>query len=152
MDNELSITFISFCHIVNSQLHAIKTLKNEHTETANSKVTITRGMSAAKTSSTGGSTSITVSGEVAFDVLGVFTAKIGVSGTTGYDWSHSSTSNSFEQVSHEISVPVKAGDEVTVYQAIGECENTDRTTYTVKSPYYVIKGKDGDTQSTDELS
>ncbi|XP_078372713.1 uncharacterized protein LOC144656356 [Oculina patagonica] len=153
-DADISTTYRAVCKIdcePTDKLDALKILHHQGSETANMKVTITRGMSAAKSFSSGGSTSITVSGEVAVDVLGVFTAKIGVSGTTGYDWSHSTTTNSFEQVSHEISVPVKAGDEVTVYQVVGECENTDGTTYTVKSPKYVIKGKDGETQDTGEL-
>ena len=138
-----------FCD--NLQLHALKTLKNVYSEPATMKVSITRGMSAEKTSSAGGSTSVTVSAEVAFDVLKALSATIGVSGTTGYDWNDSTTSNSFEQVTHEISVSVKAGDEVTVYQVIGNCKNTDGTTYTVKSPHYVTKGKDGEIQSNNDL-
>ena len=126
-------------------------LKHNKPNKANLKVTITKGMSASKTSSSGGSSSITVSGEVGADVLDIFSVKLGISSTTGFDWSSSSTSGSFEQRSEEISVPVNSGDEVNVYQVVGECENTDGTKYTVKTTRYETRGKDGETVTTSDL-
>ena len=94
---------------------------------------------------------MTVSGEVGATILNVFSAKIGVSKTTGYDWSSSSTTGSFEQRSIEISVPVDSGDEVKVYQVIGKCENSDGTKYTIKTARYETRGKNGETLSTSDL-
>ena len=126
-------------------------LKHNKPNQANLKVTITKGMSASKSSSSGGSSSITVSGEVGANILEVFSLKLGVSSTTGFDWSSSSTSGSFEQRSYEISVPVDSGDEVNVYQVVGECANSDGTKYNVKTTRYETRGKDGVNVSTSDL-
>ena len=83
--------------------------------------------------------------------MGANVLEIGVSCTTGFDWSSSSSSGSFEQRSYEISVPVDSGDEVNVYQVVGECENTDGTKYTVRTRRYETRGKDGKTVTTSDL-
>ncbi|KAL9986717.1 hypothetical protein ACROYT_G000903 [Oculina patagonica] len=129
----------------------LASLRNDKTNKANLKVTITKGMTQSKTTSSGGSASVTVSGEVGFDVLEVFSVKLGVSGTTGFDWSSSSTASSFQQRSYEISVPVDGGDEVNVYQVIGECDNDDGTKYTVETTKYEIRDKGGKVVSTAEV-
>ncbi|PFX29092.1 hypothetical protein AWC38_SpisGene6162 [Stylophora pistillata] len=99
----------------------------------------------------GGSTSATVSGEVGFNVMKLFDAKIGASGTLEHNWSLSTSRTEFQQVTSEISIGVKPGDELSVFQVVGECRNSDGTVYTVKTPTYVIKGKDGssDTKTAD---
>ena len=126
-------------------------LKHNKNNQANLKVTITKGMTSTKTTSNGGSTSISVSGEVGANILEVFSVKLGVSATTGFDWSSSSTAGSFEQRSYEISVPVDPGDEVYVYQVIGECENTDGTKYVVETTKYETRDKNGEVLNTSEV-
>ena len=121
---------------------------NRHpTETATKKVIITKGMSSSKSTSSGGSSSATVSGEVGFNVMKLFDVKIGASGTLEHNWSLSTTRTEFQQVTSEISIGVKPGDEVSVFQVVGECKNSDGTVYTVKTPTYVIKGKDGSSET-----
>ena len=85
-------------------------------------------------------------------IMEVFSVKRGVSGTTGFDWSSSSSSGSFEQRSYEISVPVNPGDEVSVYQVIGECENSDGTKYTVETTKYETRDKNGQVLETSEVA
>ncbi|XP_022784929.1 uncharacterized protein LOC111325380 [Stylophora pistillata] len=130
------------------KLEFLQKVINEHsTQTATKKVIITKGMSSSKTSSTGGSSSTTVSGEIGFQVMNVFSAKFGVSHTTGHNWNTGSTRTEFQQVTSEISIPVEPGDEVSVYQVVGECKNSDGTVFTMKTPTYRIKGKDGSTET-----
>ena len=129
-------------------LAALKHTKNNQ---ASIKVSITKGLTSSKTTSSGGSSGLTVSGEVGVTIFNIFSAKIGVSKTTGYDWSSSSTSSNFEQRTYEISVPVNEGDEVSLYQVVGECENSDGTKYTIKTARYETRGKNGETLSTSDL-
>ena len=121
---------------------------NKHrTEKATKKITITKGMSSSKTISSGGSSSVSVSGEVGLSVMKLFEAKIGASGTLEHNWSLSTTRTEFQQVTSEISIGVKPGDEVSVFQVVGECKNSDGTVYTIKTPTYVIKDKDGSSET-----
>ena len=108
-------------------------------------------MSSSKTTSTGGSSSVTVSGEVGAEILEIFSVNLGLSETTGYDWGSSSTDENFVQRSDEITVRVDPGDTVSVYQVVGECENSDGTKYTIKTTRYVTRGKHGETLSTSDL-
>ena len=58
-----------------------------------------------------------------------------------------STRTEFQQVTSEISIGVEPGDEASVFQVVGECKNSDGTVYTVKTPTYVIRGKDGSSET-----
>ena len=131
-----------------SQLVFLQKVKNEHpTEKATKKVIITKGMTSSKSTSSGGSSSATVSGEVGFKVMKIFDVKIGASGTLEHNWSLSTTRTEFQQLTSEISIGVEPGDEASVFQVVGECKNSDGTVYTVKTPTYVIRGKDGSSET-----
>lgn len=147
------ITYIClcFCYIAIPQFIFLARLKHNKPNKASLKVTITKGTSSSKTTSSGGSTSFTVSSEVGATVLKVFSVKLGVSATTGFDWSSSSTATSVEEVKHEVSVEVNPGDEVHVYQVVGECENSDGTKYTLKTGRYETRGKNGEKMETSEI-
>lgn len=110
-------------------------------------VTITEGTTSSQTSSSGGSNSDSISATVGANLKGVFSAGLGYSKTTGFNWSHSSTSSFSRQESHQARIPVKSGDEVSVYQVVGVCDNSDGTVYTVNTKTLVVRGKDG--SSTD---
>ena len=130
------------------QLVFLQKVINEHrTEKATKTITITKGMSSSKSTSSGGSSSATVSGEVGFNVMKLFDVKIGASGTLEHNWSLSTTRTEFQQVTSEISIGVQPGDEVSVFQVVGECKNSDGTVYTIKTPTYVIKDKDGSSET-----
>ena len=117
---------------------------NKHrTEKATKTITITKGMSSSKSTSSGGSSSATVSGEVGFSVIKLFDVKFGASETLEHNWSLSTTGTEYQEVVSEISIGIEPGDEVLVFQVVGECKNCDGTVYTIKTPTYVIKDKDG---------
>ena len=127
-----------------SQLVFLQKVINKHrTEKATKKITITKGMSSSKSTSSGGSSSATVSGEVGFSVIKLFDVKFGASETLEHNWSLSTTGTEYQEVVSEISIGIEPGDEVLVFQVVGECKNCDGTVYTIKTPTYVIKDKDG---------
>ena len=130
------------------QLVFLQKVINRHpTEKATKTISITKGMTSSKSTSSGGSSSATVSGEVGFKVMKLFEVKIGASGTLEHNWSLSTTKTEFQKVTSKISIGVKPEDEVSVFQVVGECKNSDGTVYTVKTPTYVIKGKDGSSET-----
>ena len=92
-----------------------------------------------------------MSGEVGATIRKIFSVKLGLSATTGFDWSSSSTATSVEEVKHEVSVEVNPGDEVRVYQVVGECENSDGTKYTLKTGRYETRAKNGEKMETSEI-
>ena len=143
--------YLRFCYIAIPQYVFLARLKHNKPGKATLKVTITKGTSAARTTSSGGSTSFTVSGEVGASILDKFSVKLGLSATTGFNWGSSSTVTSIEQVQHEVSVEVNPKDEVNVYQVVGECANSDGTTYTLKTGRYETKGKNGETLGTSDI-
>ena len=130
------------------QLVFLQKVINEHrTEKATKTITITKGMSSSKSTSSGGSTSVSVSGEVGLSVMKLFDAKIGASGAFQHDWSLSTTGTEYQEVTSGISIGVQPRSEVSVSQVVGECKNSDGTVYTIKTPTYVIKGKDGSSET-----
>lgn len=147
----IAYTCLRFCYIAIPQFKFLARLKHNKPNKATLKVTITKGTTSSRTSSSGGSTSFTVSGELGASILKIFSANLGLSRTTGFDWSSSSSSTSVEQVSHEVTVEVNENDEVLVYQVIGECKNSDGTKYTLKTGRYETKGKGGETLGTSEI-
>ena len=142
---------LDFCYIAIPQYKFLARLKHNKPNKASLKVTITKGTSSTRTTSSGGSTSFTVSGEVGATILKIFSVKLGLSATTGFDWSSSSSATSVEQVQHEVSVQVDPGDEVHVFQVVGECQNSDGTKYTLKTGRYETRGKDGETLGTSDI-
>jgi len=127
---------------------SLQRLKNEYkNKTAKNKVKITQGMASSKTTLQSGSSNLAISGEVGAQILGIFSAKIGISHTTGHNWGQSSTITDFQLIERTISVPVAPGDDVTVYQVVGECSNSDGTTYKVKTATFKVIGKDGATET-----
>lgn len=147
----ITYTCLRFCYIAFPQFIFLARLKHNKPNKASLKVTITKGTSSSRTTSSGGSASFTVSSEVGADILKVFSAKLGLSATTGFDWSSSSTATSVEEVKHEVSVEVSPGDEVHVYQVVGECDNSDGTKYTLKTGRYETRGKNGKKMETSEI-
>ena len=106
-------------------------------------VTITEGTTSSRTSSSGGSSSDSISATVGANLKNIFSVDLGYSKTTGFDWSSSTTSSFSREVSHQARIPVKPGDEVSVYQVVGICDNTDGTVYTINTKTLVVRGKDG---------
>ena len=147
----ITYIYLPFCYIAIPQYVFLARLKHNKPNKASLKVTITKGTSSARTTSSGGSTSFTVSGEVGASILKIFSVKLGLSATTGFNWSSSSTATSIEEVKHEVSVEVNPGDEVHVYQVVGECANSDGTKYTLKTGRYETRGKNGETLGTSDI-
>jgi len=126
------------------QLDHISTLRNELSDRIVTKVvTITEGTTSSRTSSAGGSSSDSISAIVWANLKSIVSADLGYCKTTGFDWSYSSTSSFSREESHQARIPVKPGDEVSVYQVVGICDNSDGTVYTVNTKTLVIRGKDG---------
>ena len=106
-------------------------------------VTITEGTTSSRTSSSGGSNSDSISATVGANLKSIFSVDLGYSKTTGFDWSSSTASSFSREESHQARIPVKPGDEVSVYQVVGICDNSDGTIYTVNTKTLVVRGKDG---------
>ena len=102
--------------------------------------TVTEGATTTKGSSNGGSSSHSVSANVALNLKSAFSAGLGYSHTTSYDWSQSSSTSFAKTVSHQVQVDVQPGDTVTVYQVVGVCDNSDGNTYTIETNTLVVKG------------
>ena len=64
-----------------------------------------------------------------------------------HNWSLSTNGTECQEVTGEISIGIEPGDEVSVFQVVGECKNSDGTFYTIKTPTYVIKGNDGSSET-----
>ena len=112
-------------------------------------VTIKEGTTTSQTGSHGGSTSNSISATVGGNLKGIFSAELGYSKTTGFDWSSSSTSSFSREETHEARIPVKPGGVVSVYQVVGVCDNSDGTVYTVNTKTLVVRGKDGSSTEVD---
>ena len=126
------------------QLDRISTLRNELSDGIVTKVvTITEGTTSSGTSSGGESSSESIFTTVGANLKSIFSVDLGYSKTTGFDWSYSSTSSFSRQESHQARIPVKPGDEVSVYQVVGICDNSDGTVYSVNTKTLVIREKDG---------
>lgn len=129
---------------MNTQLERVSTLRNELSEATITKVvTITEGTTTSQGSSQGGSTSHSVSATVGLNLKSVFSAGLGYSKTTGFNWGQSSSSSFSRTESHQARIPVKPGEVVSVYQVVGFCDNSDGTVYTVNTKTLVVRGKDG---------
>ena len=75
------------------------------------------------------------------------TKLLSASETLEHNWSLSTTRTECQEVTSEISIGIEPGDEVSVFQVVGECKNSDGTVYTIKTPTYVIKGNDGSSET-----
>ena len=103
-------------------------------------VTITEGTTTSQSSSHGGSTSDSISASVGLNLKSVFSAELGYSKTTGFNWEQSSSSSFSRQESHQARIPVKPSEVVSVFQVVGYCDNSDGTVYTVNTKTLVVRG------------
>lgn len=104
-------------------------------------ISITEGTTSIQTSQTGGSSSTSISAKIGITLKKVFAAELGVSHTTEYNWAQSSSSSFSREVKHEARIPVEPGKQVSVYQVIGKCKNSDGTVYTVNTKTLVVRGQ-----------
>ena len=118
-------------------------------DTVTKTVTIKEGTTTKQSSSHGGSSESTISATVGGNLKDVFSAELGYSKTTGFDWSFSSESAFSREVTHQATVPVRPGAEVSVYQVVGVCDNSDGTVYTVNTKRLVVRGSDGSSKTVD---
>jgi len=122
------------------QLERISTLKNELEQGEVTQViSLTEGTTSIQTSQTGGTSSTTISAKIGLTLKKVFSAELGVSHTTEYNWAQSSSSSFSRQVKHEARIPVQPGKQVSVCQVIGKCSNSDGTVYTVNTKTLVVR-------------
>lgn len=122
------------------KLERISTLKNELTTgTVTQVISLTEGTTSIQTSQTGGTSSTTISAKIGILLKKVFSGELGVSKTTEYNWAQSSSSSFSRQVKHEARIPVEPGEQVSVCQVIGTCNNTDGTFYTVNTKTLVVR-------------
>ena len=112
--------------------------------------TVAEGTTRTRTSSGGGSSSNSVSANVGLNLKSVFSAGLGYSHTTSYDWSQSSSTAFAKTVTHQVSVDVQPGDTVTVSQVVGLCDNTDGNKYRIETNTLVVKG--GKSKETIEVN
>ena len=104
-------------------------------------ITLTEGTTSIQTSQTGGTSSTTIDAKIGLNLKNVFSAELGISHTTEYNWAQSSSSSFSRQVSHEARVPVEPGKQVSVCQVVGKCSNSDGTVYTVNTKTLVIRNQ-----------
>jgi len=124
------------------KLERISTLRNELDKgTVTKVISITEGTTSIQTSESGGSSSTEISAKVGLKLKEVFSAELGASHTTEYNWAESSSTSFSRQVRHEARIPVEPKKEVSVYQVIGKCTNSDGTVYTVNTKTLVVRGK-----------
>ena len=102
------------------QLQQVGRKSNYYSKPVKYVFTVTQGASTTKGSSGGGSSSNSVgSANVGLNIKSVFSAGLGYSHTTSYNWNESSSTSFSKTVSHQIEVDVQPGDTVTVYQVVG---------------------------------
>ena len=101
------------------------------------------GTTTSRATSGGGSTSHSVSANVGLNLKSVFSAGLGYSHTTSFDWSQSTSSSFAKTITHQVQVDVQPGDTVTVFQVVGVCDNSDGNKYRIETNTLVVKGKSG---------
>ena len=100
------------------QLQQVGRKSNYYSKPVKYVFTVTQGATTTKGSSSGGSSSHSVSANVGVNIKSVFSADLGYSQTTSYDWNESSSASFSKTVSHQVRVNVQPGDTVTVYQVV----------------------------------
>ena len=123
------------------QLQQVGRKSNYYSKPVKYVFTVTQGATTTKGSSSGGSSSHSVSANVGVNIKSVFSADLGYSQTTSYDWNESSSTSFAKTVSHQVEVDVQPGDTVTVYQVVGICNNSDGNKYVIETNTLVVKGK-----------
>lgn len=114
---------------------------NRYSKPSKYSFSVTAGTTTTRTSSGGGSNSHSVSANVGINLKSAFSAGLGYSQTTSYDWSQSSATAFAKTITHQVSVDVQPGDTVTVYQVIGVCDNSDGNKYIIETNSLVVEGK-----------
>lgn len=151
LNEERTKMLIKFCYCYNfcgagqtrngCEVVADSTLKNElESGTVTKEISITEGTTSIQTSQTGGSKSTSISAKIGMTLKNVFAAELGASRTTEYNWAQSFSSSFSREVKHEARIPVEPGEQVSVYQVIGTCNNSDGTVYTVNSKTLIVRG------------
>ena len=149
--NEREIEFVVVTKIfLIFQLQQVGRKSNDYNKPSTYVFTVTQGTTTTKGSSGGGSSSHTVSANVGLNIKSVFSADLGYSQTTSYDWNESSSTSFAKTVSHQVEVDVQPGDTVTVYQVVGICDNSDGNKYVIETNTLVVKGKK--TENTIEVN
>ncbi len=87
------------------------------------------------------SVDVTVSASMKASFWGIFEASLGVSATTGYDWTHATDVTMSEQVTVEVKASVRPGFILQIKQAVGECGGSQAKTELFKIVH--IDGKTG---------
>ncbi len=87
------------------------------------------------------SVDVTVKAEMTATFFGMFGASLGVSTTTGYDWTSVSESTMNEQVTIEVKAHVDPGYILQIKQAEGKCDGSHAKTELFKIVH--IEGKTG---------
>ena len=113
---------------------------NQYSKPSKYSFTVAAGTTVTRTSSGGGSTSHSVSANIGLNLKSVFSTGLGYSHTTSYDWSQSTASAFAKTVTHQVSVDVQPGDTVTVFQVVGQCNNSDGNKYKIETNTLIVKG------------
>ena len=123
---------------------------NGYSKPSKYSFSVAAGTTVTRTLSGGGSTSHSVSANVGLNLKSVFSAGLGYSHTTSYDWSQSTASAFAKTVTHQVSVDVQPGDTVTVFQVVGQCNNSDGNKYKIETNTLTVKG--GKSKETIEVN
>ncbi len=83
----------------------------------------------------------TIEASMKASFFGLFEASLGVSTTTGYDWTHTTDVTMSEQVTVEVKASVKPGFILQIKQAVGKCGGSQAKTELFKIVH--IEGKSG---------
>ncbi|XP_041485055.1 uncharacterized protein LOC121431577 isoform X2 [Lytechinus variegatus] len=84
-----------------------------------------KGLVLGNSVTNGRSVSTTVEATVGVTIKKVFSASLGVSHTTSYDWSQTRSTDYSSVVTHKVSCSVPAGRRLDIRQVIGECGDTN---------------------------
>lgn len=86
------------------------------------------------------SVSSTLKAELTAEFMGIFESTIGVSTTTGYDWTHSSSVSSSTLLEFEVIANAPAGLILTIEQAVGTCGDSKARTELFRIRHTDAKG------------
>jgi hypothetical protein len=123
---------------------------NQYSRPSTYSFSVAAGTTVTRTSSGGGSSSHSVSADVGLSLKSAFSAGLGYSHTTSYDWSESTASAFAKTVTHKVSVDVQPKDTVTVFQVVGQCDNSDGNKYKIETNTLIVRG--GKSEKTIEVN
>ena len=82
----------------------------------------------------------TVRAEMAAQFFGMFSGGLGVSETTGYDWSRTSEAAKSEQVTVTVEAEAPPGLVLVIEQATGSCEDSEVRTERFRTSHHDSQG------------